>query len=60
MRLGGGTWQDENDKRTRYKTREPARADIFDYIERFDNLKRTRSYLDYVGPVQYEKQAVGT
>ena len=50
----------ERCKRTKYKTREHAKADIFDYIERFYNRKRTHSYLGYVSPVQYEKQAVGT
>ena len=49
----------ERCKRTKYKTREDAKADIFDYIERFYNRKRTHSYLGYVSPVQYEKQAVG-
>ena len=50
----------ERCKRTKYKTREDAKADIFDYIERFYNRKRMHSYLGYVSPVQYEKQAVGT
>jgi len=50
----------ERCKRTKYKTREDAKADIFDYIERFYNRKRTHSYLGYVSPVQYERQATGT
>ena len=50
----------ERCKRTQYKTREDAKADIFDYIERFYNRKRPHSYLDYLTPAQYEKQAVGT
>ena len=50
----------ERCKRIKYKTREDAKADIFDYIERFYNRKRPHSYLGYLTPVQYEKQAVGT
>ena len=50
----------ERIKRRIYTTREEARSDIFDYIERFYNRKRTHSYLGYVSPVQYEKQATGT
>jgi putative transposase len=50
----------ERCRRTKYKTREEAKADIFDYIERFYNRKRSHSYLGYLSPVQYEKQAVGT
>ena len=47
-------------RRTKYKTREAAKTGIFDYIERFYNRKRTHAYLDYLTPVQYENQAVGT
>ncbi|HUR40136.1 MAG TPA: IS3 family transposase, partial [Verrucomicrobiae bacterium] len=32
-----------------------ARADVFDYIERFYNPRRRHSTLDYVSPVAYEK-----
>ena len=41
-----------------YPTREEAKADIFDYIERFYNRKRSHGYLDYLSPVQYENQPV--
>ena len=41
-----------------YTTREEAMADVFDYIERFYNRKRTHSYLGYLSPVQYENQSV--
>ncbi len=37
-----------------YWTREEAKADITDYIERFYNRKRRHSYLDYVSPVEFE------
>ena len=50
----------ERCRRTKYKTREQAKADIFDYIERFYNRKRTHAYLGYLTPVQYENQAVET
>ena len=50
----------ERCRRTKYKTREEAKSDIFDYIERFYNRKRTHAYLDYLTPVEYESQAVGT
>ena len=50
----------ERCKRRKYKTREEAMADIFDYIERFYNRKRSHSYLGYLSPVQFENQTVRT
>jgi len=38
------------------RTRAEARADVFDYIERFDNTKSRHSTLGYISPVAYEKQ----
>ena len=38
----------------RYRTREEARTDVFDYIERFYNRKRRHSYLGYISPVEFE------
>jgi len=35
-------------------------ADIFHYIERFYNGKRSHSYLGYLYPVQFENQTVRT
>lgn len=40
-----------------YATRDEARADIFDYIERFYNPVRRHSKLGYLSPVAYEQQA---
>jgi putative transposase len=40
-----------------YRTRDAARADVFDYIERFYNTVRTHSTIGYLSPVEYEKQA---
>ena len=39
-----------------YRTRDQAKADIFDYIERFYNPKRRHSTLGYLSPVEFEKQ----
>ena len=38
-----------------YRTRDEAKADVFDYIERFYNPRRRHSTLGYVSPVAYEK-----
>jgi len=37
-----------------YWTREEAKTDIINYIERFYNRKRRHSYLGYISPVEYE------
>jgi putative transposase len=52
------TMRTERCSRTDYVTRDHARADIFDYVERFYNPKRRHSTLGYVSPMQYEKQFV--
>ena len=49
--------KDERVSRRRYRTRDEARADIFDYIERFYNPKRRHSTLGGLSPVEYEKRA---
>jgi len=41
-----------------YRTREEARADLFDYMERFYNPKRRHSTLGYLSPMEFEKQAM--
>ena len=43
--------------RTRYRTRDEARADIFEYIEVFYNRKRRHGYLGNISPVDFEKQS---
>ncbi len=43
--------------RRRYRTRDEARADVFDYIERFYNPRRRHSTLGYVSPAAFEKAA---
>ena len=50
----------ERVSRVRYRTREEARSDVFDYIERFYNRQRSHSYLGYTSPVQFEQQAMRT
>ena len=51
------TLKTERLSRTHYRTRDEARGDAFDYIERFYNPKRRHSTLDYVSPANYEKYA---
>lgn len=41
-----------------YRTRDDARADVFDYIERFYNPTRRHSTIGYVSPVGFEKRAM--
>ena len=41
-----------------YRTRNDARADVFDYIERFYNPRRRHSTLGYLSPVEFEEQAM--
>ena len=40
-----------------YRTRDEARADVFDYIERFYNPKRRHSTIGYISPMQFEQRA---
>ena len=40
-----------------YRTRDHAKADVFDYIERFYNPRRRHSTLGYLSPVEFEKRA---
>lgn len=47
----------ERTARKTYRTRDEAKADVFDYIERFYNAKRRHSTLGYLSPVAFEEQA---
>ena len=40
-----------------YRTRNEARADVFDYIERFYNAIRRHSTIGYLSPMEFERQA---
>jgi putative transposase len=44
----------ERTSRKNYATRDEARADVFDYIERFYNARRQHSTLGYMSPAQFE------
>lgn len=37
-----------------YRTRDDAKAVVFDYIERFYNPKRRHSTIGYLSPVEFE------
>ncbi len=37
-----------------YRKRGEAKADVFDYIERFYNPRRRHSTLDYLSPAEFE------
>jgi putative transposase len=47
----------ERTGRKTYRTRDEARADVFDYIERFYNPKRRHSTIGYLSPMEFESQA---
>jgi transposase InsO family protein len=40
--------------RRNYATRDEARADLFDYVDRFYNQRRLRSTIGYMSPAAYE------
>jgi Integrase core domain len=40
-----------------YRTRDQARADVFDYIERFYNPRRGHSTIGYLSPIAFEQKA---
>ena len=37
-----------------YRTRDQARADVLDYIERFYNPRRRHSTIGYISPMEFE------
>ena len=39
-----------------YRSRDEARADVFDYIEKFYNPIRKHSTIGYLSPVEFERQ----
>lgn len=47
----------ERTARKTYRTRDEAKADVFDYIERFYNPRRRHSTLGYLSPSEFEMQA---
>jgi putative transposase len=40
-----------------YRTRDHARADVFDYVERYYNPTRRHSTIGYVSPMEFERVA---
>jgi putative transposase len=46
----------ERAARKTYRTRDEAKADVFDYIECFYNAKRRHSTIGYLRPVEFEKR----
>jgi len=55
-----GTLKQERVNRVRYRTREQARADLFEYIEVFYNRKRRHGYLGNISPVDFERRTTGS
>jgi putative transposase len=47
----------ERTGRKTYRTRDEAKADVFDYIERFYNSKRRHSRIGYMSPMEFDRQA---
>ena len=47
----------ERTARKMYRSRDEAKADVFDYIERFYNPKRRHSTIGYLSPMEFERQA---
>ena len=48
----------ERTARKVYRTQDAARADVFDYIERFYNPTCRHSTLGYLSPMEFERQTV--
>jgi len=55
-----GTLKRERVNRVSYRTREQARADLFEYIEVFYNRKRRHSYIGNISPDDFERQSTGS
>ena len=55
-----GVLKRERVNRVRYRTREEACADLFEYIEVFYNRKRRHGYLGNVSPADFEKRSDGS
>ena len=49
----------ERVRRRVYKTRNEARADLFDYIEMFYNPRRRHSHIGGVSPAAFERASNG-
>ena len=49
----------ERVQRKKYRTRDEARADVFDYIERFYNRQRRHGYVGNISPAEFEERTLG-
>ncbi len=49
----------ERVRRKKYRTRDEARADVFDYIERFYNRQRRHGYVGNISPAEFEERTLG-
>jgi putative transposase len=47
----------ERTARKIYRSRDEAKADVFDYIERFYNPKCRHSTIGYMSPMEFERHA---
>jgi putative transposase len=68
MRRSGNVWDNaamesffsplktERIRRKVYRTQNAARADFFDYLERFYNTTRRHSTIRYLSPVEFEQK----
>jgi len=54
-----GLLKRERVNRVRYRTREEARADVFEYIEVFYNRKRRHGFLGNISPAEFEHKTTG-
>jgi putative transposase len=55
--LRGFIIEDRAEARNMYRSRDEAKADVFDYIEHFCNPKRRHSTIGYLSPMEFERQA---
>lgn len=55
-----GVLKRERVNRVRYRTRDEARADLFEYIEVFYNRRRRHGYLGNISPADFEEQSAGS
>lgn len=55
-----GSLKKERVRNRIYRTREEARADLFDYIEAFYNRTRRHSHIGGVSPCDYEHASQST
>ena len=55
-----GSLKKERVRKKVYRTREHARADLFEYIEMFYNHRRRHSHLGGVSPTVFETASIGS